>query len=74
MFFQDGFKFINPIGRDKDYPFKSKYPEAFKYFIIPIYSLLWFIAELHVALFYKIRLKKDKVSEDGYANYYEDFM
>ena len=55
FFFQDGLRLINPIGVENDY--KPKFENLLTYFFIPGWNLLWFMAEMHIALFYKLSLK-----------------
>ena len=70
FFFQDGLRLINPIDPENDY--KPKLRKLLFYFFIPGLNLLLFMAEIHVALFYKLSLKNDEDSGSGYLSNYEE--
>ena len=70
FFFQDGLRLINPIGAENDY--KPKLKKSLFYFLIPGVNLLFFMAEMHIALFYKLAVKNNEGSE--YLSNYEDHI
>ena len=65
FFFQDGLALINQ-DYDPDYFHKSLF-----YFLIPGINLLFFMATMHIQLFYKLSLKNDE-NYEGYLRNYED--
>ena len=71
FFFMDGLRLIAPLTKN-DYP--PNFEETLKLFLIPGINLLFFMATIHISLFYKLSLKNDKNKKDdkGYLLNYED--
>ena len=70
IFFQDGLRLINPINIENDYP--QSFRGALFYFLIPGYNLLFFIATIHIAFFYKLGIKNYELKKNnGYIIDYE---
>ena len=71
IFFQDGLRLINPVHPEKDY--KPKFKNLLKFYFIPGVNLLFFMAQMHIQLFYKLALKNDMPKTKGdYLLNYED--
>ena len=72
MFLQDGFRYINPIvGVYDDH---LNFFEAFKIFIVPVLSFLWFITEIQISFFYKLDFNEKAYQYDNEISSYERFM
>ena len=69
-FFQIGFDLINPI--DREHYYGHDFHKALIFYFIPGINLLFFIAEIHVSLFYKLGLKNYKPKKyNKYIRNYE---
>ena len=68
-FFQIGFDLINPI--DREHYYGHDFHKALIFYFIPGINLLFFIAEMHVSLFYKLGLKNYKPKK--YNKYIKDY-
>ena len=66
----DGLRLIAPLS-EKDYP--PNFDETLKFFLIPGINLLFFMATMHISLFYKLSVKNDKnkKNDNGYLLNYE---
>ena len=54
MFYQDCYRYINPIHEEEILPLKT----SFKIFVIPVISLLNLITQIQGIFYYKLKYKK----------------
>ena len=73
VFFQDGLRFIAPIGRENNFP--KHYKNVLIFFLIPGINLLYFMGSLRDSLFYWLLMEDDiNISGDlsNYGQHYEN--
>ena len=67
MFYQDCYRFINPVHIEEEMP---SYKKAFLGFIIPVLNLLTLITQIQGIYFYKLAMKNGEIKNGKVERYY----